>query len=121
MTSRYQMLVECFTQYAKIKTLSEIVKGYYNEAENIKLGISLNILEDLNVRFFFVHYELEKINEIIKNNSIVSAKELEDVYIRKADFENELTELAKCPEDYPFNLGQTLELFDFFKKYIDSK
>ena len=121
MTSRYEVLVDCFTQYAKIKTLSEIIKGYYNETENLKLGISLNTLEDLNVRFFCVHYELEKINEIIKTNVIVSAKELEDLYIRKTDFENELTELAKCPEDYPFNLGQTLELFDFFKKYLDSK
>jgi hypothetical protein len=121
MTSRYQVLVDCFNQYAKMKALSEIIKGYYSEAENLKLGILLNVLEDLNVRFFCVHYELEKINESIKNNSIVSSKELEDAYIRKTDFENELTELSKYPEDYPFSLGQTLELFDFFKKYLDSK
>jgi hypothetical protein len=121
MTSRYQVLIDCFNQYSRIKALSEIIKGYYSEAENLKLGISLNVLEDLNVRFFCVHYELEKINEFIKSNSTVSAKDLEDAYIRKADFEKELVELTKSPEDYPFSLGQTLELFDFFKKYLDSK
>jgi hypothetical protein len=120
MSSRYEVLYDCFQQYAKIKALSEIVKDYYDENELLKFGVLLNMLEDINVRFFHLHSEKLKLEESMKNVTIHDAKDLETSMLRKSEIETELKELSKYPEHYPFTLGQTLELIDFFKKCLDN-
>ena len=120
MSSRYEVLYDCFQQYAKIKALSEIIKGYYDENELLKLGVLLNILEDLNIRFFYLQGEKLKLEESMKNVPIHDAKDLETLLLRKTEIETELNELTKCPENYPFTLGQTLDLFDYFKQCLDN-
>ena len=120
MSSRYEVLYECFLQYAKIKTLSEIIKNYYDENELLKFGVLLNTLEDLNIRFFYLQGEILKIEESMKNIVSQDVKNLESNMLQKIEINTEITELSKLPENYPFTLGQTLELFDFFKQCLNN-
>jgi hypothetical protein len=116
--SRYEVLLACFTQYAKIKTLTEIIPGDNYSNDKIQLETLLHILEDKNLRFYYLKkYEFE-VKEKIKN--AINAKEMETFFIEISNIQNEIKELCKIPKEYPFTLEQSLELFDFFASYFEN-
>jgi hypothetical protein len=110
--SRYELLLACFQQYAKIKALLEIIpSGDYNIEAN-KLESLLNLLNDNNLRFYYLQSYIFEIQEKIKN--VIDAREMESLFKKQVEVEKEITDLNKIPVGYPFTLEQSLNLFDFF-------
>jgi hypothetical protein len=115
--SRYEALHACFNQYARLKiTLDFFPKKDY-KYDFIKLESLVNILEDRNLRFFYLKKNEFEIKEKIKNSS--NASTMEKLIVELSHIEKEVENLNTIPEDYPFTLEQSLELFDFFETFYN--
>jgi hypothetical protein len=115
--SRYEALHACFNQYAKLKIIVDFFPKKNYKYDFIKLESLIHILEDRNLRFFYLKKNEFEIKEKIKNTSNVS--EMEKMMVELSNIENEIKNLNKVPEDYPFTLEESLTMFDFFETYSE--
>jgi hypothetical protein len=115
--SRYEALYACFNQYARLKTIVDFFPKKEYKYDFVKLESLIHILEDRNLRFFYLKKQEFEIKEKIKNTPNVS--EIEKMMVELSDIVKEVENLNKVPEDYPFTLEQSLELFDFFETFYE--
>jgi len=115
--SRYEALLACFNQYARLKTTVDFFPKKDYRYDMVKLESLVHILEDRNLRFFHLKKNEFEIKEKIKNTSDVNT--VEKLIVELSIIDSEVKNLNKVPEDYPFTLEQSLTLFDFFETYSE--
>lgn len=114
--SRYELLLACFQQYAKIKALLEIIpSGDYNSEANTLQSL-LNLLNDKNLRLYHLQSYSFEIKENLKN--VTDARTMEKLFKDQSNIEKEIETLNNIPVGYPFTLEQSLNLLDFFEDCI---
>lgn len=114
--SRYELLLACFQQYAKIKALLEIIpSGDYNSEANTLQSL-LNLLNDKNIRLCHLQSYSFEIQENLKN--VTDARTMEKLFKDQSNIEKEIETLNNIPVGYPFTLEQSLNLLDFFEDCI---
>ena len=114
--SRYELLLACFEQYAKIKALLEIIpSGDYNSEANTLQSL-LNLLNDKNLRLYHLQSYSFEIQDKLKH--VTDARELESLFKDRSNIEKEIEKINKIPHGYPFTLEQSLSLLEFFEDCI---
>lgn len=109
MSSRYDIVYECFCAYSKYHTKGVFFPGYRNEKEWFDILELTEKLYQKQTRYFQLYNEIYILD--LETKKHIRQQHFERLQHLKIEF----FQLNAVPKDYCFGMPETLHLIDFFE------